>query len=238
MIFEKDRGKAVYKTDFKNLEEFNLFFSSSYDELIESACPCYDDMLYAIAHSVEPKTTSVVDIGCGTANLLLKIIDNNKSIEKAIGVDVDAKTLDNAKKKMQAYSPIASQFIEGDFCETELPVADVCVSSLALHYESPKTQKMLLEKILSHYPVFINFDIYKCETEQEQEDKKDFISHHLEKGILKPCCLDFLSRTLKYDSNALSIDEARSACYNCGAYFKLLEKIPGFVVYKAVSLNL
>jgi len=238
MIFEEDRGETIYSADFKNLEEFNHIFSSRYDELIESACPCYDDMLDAIVRSAGSKITSVVDIGCGTANLLLKIIRNNPSIEKAIGIDVDVKTLDKAAKKLDAYSPICSQFIEGDFCKIKLPAADVCVSSLALHYVSDKKQKMLIQKILNQCPVFINFDIYKCETEQEEQDKKDFISHHLKNGILKPCCLDFLSRSLKYNSNALAVDEARSACYNCGAHFKLLEKIPGFVVYKAVSLNL
>ncbi|GAM20171.1 hypothetical protein SAMD00019534_033460, partial [Acytostelium subglobosum LB1] len=92
-------------------------------------------------------TDTVLEIGPGTGNLTIKLLEKCK---KVIAVEVDPRMAAELQKRVST-TPYAAhlQIILGDFMKVELPYFDVCVANVPYQISSP-----LVFKLLAHRPVF------------------------------------------------------------------------------------
>ncbi|EDV22156.1 uncharacterized protein TRIADDRAFT_29342 [Trichoplax adhaerens] len=92
-------------------------------------------------------TDTVLEIGPGTGNLTVKLLQKAK---KVIACEVDPRLAAELQKRVQG-SPVSTKLhiIVGDVLKTELPYFDVCVANLPYQISSPFVFKLLL-----HRPLF------------------------------------------------------------------------------------
>eukprot|EP01133_Synstelium_polycarpum_P010263 gene10263-11970_t len=134
---DKKKGVAVART-----HEFQM--NKSYGQhLLKNPL-----IIDAIVDKSQLKSTdTVLEIGPGTGNLTVKLLENCK---KVIAVEVDPRMAAELQKRV-ASTPYAShlQIILGDFLKVDLPYFDVCVANVPYQISSPLTFKLL-----AHRPVF------------------------------------------------------------------------------------
>ena len=94
------------------------------------------------------KSTDVVlEIGPGTGNLTMKLLERAKRV---IAVELDPRMVLELQRRVQG-TPYAShlQIIHGDVMKVDLPYFDVCVANIPYQISSPLTFKLL-----AHRPAF------------------------------------------------------------------------------------
>ncbi|KDN37922.1 putative rRNA (adenine-N6,N6-)-dimethyltransferase [Tilletiaria anomala UBC 951] len=92
-------------------------------------------------------TETVLEVGPGTGNLTVRILEKAK---KTVVVEMDPRMAAELNKRVQGKPERRKlEVIIGDFCKTELPYFDVCISNTPYQISSP-----LVFKLLSHRPLF------------------------------------------------------------------------------------
>jgi 18S rRNA (adenine1779-N6/adenine1780-N6)-dimethyltransferase len=94
------------------------------------------------------KSTDVVlEIGPGTGNLTMKLLERAKRV---IAVELDPRMVLELQRRVQG-TPYAShlQIIHGDVMKVDLPYFDICVANIPYQISSPLTFKLL-----AHRPAF------------------------------------------------------------------------------------
>jgi len=93
------------------------------------------------------KTDVILEIGPGTGNLTMKLLENAK---KVIAVEIDPRMAVELQKRVQGTSHASHlELIVGDFLKVDLPYFDVCVANIPYQISSP-----LIFKLLSYRPIF------------------------------------------------------------------------------------
>lgn len=92
-------------------------------------------------------TDTVLEIGPGTGNMTVRILDQVKSV---IACEVDPRMVAELQKRVQG-TPFQAklQIMVGDVIKTDLPFFDVCVANVPYQISSP-----LVFKLLLHRPFF------------------------------------------------------------------------------------
>ncbi|XP_035698957.1 probable dimethyladenosine transferase [Branchiostoma floridae] len=92
-------------------------------------------------------TDTVLEIGPGTGNLTMKMIDR---VKKVIACEIDPRLVAELQKRVQG-TPSAHklQMMVGDALKTDLPFFDICVANIPYQISSP-----LVFKLLLHRPFF------------------------------------------------------------------------------------
>ncbi|XP_037039760.1 probable dimethyladenosine transferase [Bradysia coprophila] len=92
-------------------------------------------------------TDVVLEIGPGTGNMTVKILEKAK---KVIACEIDARLVAELQKRCQG-TPLQSklQILVGDALKTELPFFDICIANVPYQISSP-----LVFKLLLHRPFF------------------------------------------------------------------------------------
>jgi len=128
--------------------------TADFDSGIRLLLPYYDEMLDAIARCLPPTAGRVLELGCGTGELSLKVL-RQCTTAQLIAVDYSPRMLGYAQAKMEAagYGDRVT-WIEADFgdwaeAKVELPLArlDACVSSLAIHHLNDAMKLKLFQRI-------------------------------------------------------------------------------------------
>ncbi|KAF4726746.1 dimethyladenosine transferase, partial [Perkinsus olseni] len=91
-------------------------------------------------------TDTVLEIGPGTGNLTMRLLELAK---KVVALEIDPRMAAEVKKRAQTSGRMNLKVIEGDALKTAFPVFDVCVANLPYQISSPFTFKLL-----AHRPVF------------------------------------------------------------------------------------
>ncbi|CRH03979.1 small subunit rRNA dimethylase, putative [Plasmodium relictum] len=88
----------------------------------------------------------VLEIGCGTGNLTIKLLPIAK---KVITIDIDARMISEVKKRClyEGYNNL--EVYEGDAIKTVFPKFDICTANIPYKISSP-----LIFKLISHRPLF------------------------------------------------------------------------------------
>lgn len=105
-------------------------------------------VVQSIVQKAGLKSTDVVlEIGPGTGNLTLKLLEVAKRV---VAVELDPRMVLELQRRVQG-TPFATklQVIQGDILKTELPYFDICVANIPYQISSPITFKLL-----SHRPIF------------------------------------------------------------------------------------
>ncbi|CAH7673072.1 S-adenosyl-L-methionine-dependent methyltransferase [Phakopsora pachyrhizi] len=103
----------------------------------------------AIVDKANLKTTDqVLEVGPGTGNLTVKMIEKCK---KVLAVEMDPRMAAELSKRFQGKPQIMKKLdiIVGDFLKTDLPYFDACISNTPYQISSP-----LVFKLLAHRPLF------------------------------------------------------------------------------------
>eukprot|EP00163_Fabomonas_tropica_P015293 TRINITY_DN279_c0_g3_i4.p1 TRINITY_DN279_c0_g3~~TRINITY_DN279_c0_g3_i4.p1 ORF type:complete len:233 (-),score=39.71 TRINITY_DN279_c0_g3_i4:435-1133(-) len=93
------------------------------------------------------KSDTVLEIGPGTGNLTVKLLE---SCKKVVACEVDPRMVIEVQKRVQ-HTPDAHklQILQGDVLKHDLPYFDVCVANVPYQISSP-----LVFKLLAHRPFF------------------------------------------------------------------------------------
>ena len=92
-------------------------------------------------------TDTVLEIGPGTGNMTLKLLE---CVKKVIVIEIDPRLIVELRKRVQG-TPVASKLhiIHGDALKVQWPHFDVCVANIPYQISSPLTFKLL-----AHRPFF------------------------------------------------------------------------------------
>lgn len=128
--------------------------TKDFDAGMRELMPYYDDMLEAVARCVPSKSCRILELGCGTGELSLKIL-NRCPDAQVIALDYSPRMIEFAGEKIVKAGYQQWKGIEADFGEwvdnsekfdigTEF---DACVSSLAIHHLSDEMKAKLFQRI-------------------------------------------------------------------------------------------
>lgn len=143
--------------------------TADFDSGIRQLLPRYDEMLNAIAHCIPPNAQRILELGCGTGELSLKILHRCPSAQ-IIALDYSPRMLQFAKHKIESAGYLNRwKGIEADFGDwTKEPDKinigigfDAVVSSLAIHHLTNEMKLKLFQRIkesLNYKGVFWNAD--------------------------------------------------------------------------------
>lgn len=133
--------------------------TADFDQGIRLLLPHYDEMLGAIARCLPETAEQILELGCGTGELSLKVLGRCPQVH-LVAVDYSPRMLTAAKAKLQTagYGDRVT-WVEADFgdwamSERELlpdfGKLDACVSSLAIHHLSHDMKLKLFQRIHQH----------------------------------------------------------------------------------------
>lgn len=141
--------------------------TADFDNGIRQLLPRYDEMLDAIALCIPPNTQRILDLGCGTGEVSLKVLKHCPNAH-VVAVDYSPRMLEFAQRKLEAagygqqWAGIEGDF--GDWANHQLSIEDgfdACVSSLAIHHLTHEMKLKLFSRIresLNPSGVFWNAD--------------------------------------------------------------------------------
>lgn len=149
--------------------------TADFDTGIRQSIPRYDEMLFVITRCVPSTSRRILELGCGTGELSLKIL-NRCPDAQVVALDYSPRMLHFAQSKItaagyqQKWTGVEADF--GDWANnpdkfdigTEF---DACVSSLAIHHLKDEMKFKLFQRIsasLSNKGCFWNADPILAET--------------------------------------------------------------------------
>jgi trans-aconitate 2-methyltransferase len=135
--------------------------TADFDTGIRQLLPRYDEMLDAIARCIPSRAQRILELGCGTGELSLKILQRCTDAQ-IIAIDYSPRMLEFAKQKITAcgyqhrWTGIEADF--GDWANHPETFAfggefDACVSSLAIHHLKDEMKFQLLQRIWENLAV-------------------------------------------------------------------------------------
>lgn len=129
--------------------------TADFDTGIRALVPHYDEMLDAIVQAVPEGARQILELGCGTGELTIKILQRCPSAQ-VYAVDYSSRMLQFARHKIAHLGLVERvSWIEADFgnwaesglfAGVEAPL-DACISSLAIHHLPDELKFKLFERI-------------------------------------------------------------------------------------------
>ncbi|MGB3758262.1 MAG: methyltransferase domain-containing protein [Rivularia sp. (in: cyanobacteria)] len=128
--------------------------TTDFDAGMRQLLPHYDEMLETVARCVPSTSRRILELGCGTGELSLKLL-NRCPDAQIIALDYSPRMIEFARKKIDKAGYKRWNGIEADFGEwannpEKLDIGtefDACVSSLAIHHLSDGMKAKLFQRI-------------------------------------------------------------------------------------------
>ncbi|MFN6517417.1 MAG: class I SAM-dependent methyltransferase [Nostoc sp. CreGUA01] len=129
--------------------------TADFDTGIRQLLPRYDEMLQVITHCIPSTSRRILELGCGTGELSIKILNRCPDTE-VIALDYSPRMLQFAQDKITAagyehrWTGIEADFGQWANNPEKLNIGsefDACVSSLAIHHLQDEMKLKLLEQI-------------------------------------------------------------------------------------------
>lgn len=149
-------GKSIAPAQPQQIFPGEVFAQTAdFDTGIRQLLPRYDEMLGAICRCLPLTSGRILELGCGTGELSLKVL-NRCPTAQLVCVDYSPRMLQFAKEKIQAagyaerWTGIEADF--GDWANNPAEVGigtgfDACVSSLAIHHLTHEMKLKLFQRI-------------------------------------------------------------------------------------------
>jgi len=126
--------------------------TKEFDTNIRQLLPYYDELLDAIALCVPPESKRILELGCGTGELSLKVLQQCPSA-KLVAVDYSPRMIEFVQQKLESHGERnrvkALQLDFGAWANDEIEVGDsfdAVISSLAIHHLSDEMKAKLFQK--------------------------------------------------------------------------------------------
>lgn len=138
----------IFKNEPKTQFCFDENVAVVFDDMVKRSVPFYEQNLDCIASlcaKLAPQDAVVCELGCSTANTLLKLFKQRKDFTLH-GFDKAASMLEIANKKAKAYEANLSLHCE-DILQAKLPKSDIFILNYTLQFIRPLQRQALLQKI-------------------------------------------------------------------------------------------
>ncbi|MFK5881847.1 MAG: carboxy-S-adenosyl-L-methionine synthase CmoA [Sulfurospirillum sp.] len=139
----------VFKKPIEKQFEFDEKIASVFDDMLNRSIPFYEDVVSLvcdiIALHIEDNST-VLDLGCSTANTLLALHRRCDYSIKSIGFDSSEAMLVQAKRKIDAYGADIELKL-ADILDVRLPKSDVVIANYMLQFIRPLQREEFIKKI-------------------------------------------------------------------------------------------
>ncbi|QKF64883.1 carboxy-S-adenosyl-L-methionine synthase CmoA [Campylobacter corcagiensis] len=150
--------------------EFDENVASVFDDMINRSVPYYQissDLIAKFLLLSVPKDARILDLGCSTAAMLLKLFELNPKFTLT-GVDNSPSMLENAKSKAAAYGANLN-LINSDILEFELGLNDAIIMNYTLQFIRPLKREKFIAKI---YDNLVENGVFVLSEKVIFEDKK------------------------------------------------------------------
>ncbi len=139
----------IFKKPIEKQFEFDENIASVFDDMLERSIPFYREVISlvcdVIALHVKDNST-IIDLGCSTANTLLAVEKRCKCSIKSIGYDNSEAMLMQAKRKIDAYG-VNIELKLADILEVDLPKNNVVIANYMLQFIRPLQREEFIRKI-------------------------------------------------------------------------------------------
>ncbi|NOJ19080.1 class I SAM-dependent methyltransferase [Vibrio jasicida] len=138
----------------------------------------------ALCHDLPLNGTSLLDIGCGYADLLEYLEQKDICLSGYIGIDQQKQFISVARQR--AFKTHAD-YIRGDFSKLVLPSADYVLASGSLNYQSanPNHTVEMIEKMYRAAKIACAFNLL----DEAKLPSMKMLESHNKEGILRYCRL-------------------------------------------------
>ncbi len=139
----------IFKKPIEKQFEFDENIASVFDDMLDRSIPFYKEVISLICDIVSlhvNNSSTVIDLGCSTANTLLALHRKSKYKFKSIGFDNSKAMLEQAKRKIDAYGADIELRL-ADILEAKLPNSDVIIANYMLQFIRPPQRADFIKKI-------------------------------------------------------------------------------------------
>ncbi|VWU51233.1 dimethyladenosine transferase, putative [Hepatocystis sp. ex Piliocolobus tephrosceles] len=138
-----NNNRNISTSKVQNANKMNMILYKKHGQHLLKNPGILDKIIYAAKIK---SSDTVLEIGCGTGNLTIKLLPICK---KVITIDIDARMISEVKKRClyEGYNNL--EVYEGDAIKTQFPRFDICTANLPYKISSP-----LVFKLIAHRPLF------------------------------------------------------------------------------------
>uniref|UniRef100_A0A8C9H054 rRNA adenine N(6)-methyltransferase n=1 Tax=Piliocolobus tephrosceles TaxID=591936 RepID=A0A8C9H054_9PRIM len=138
-----NNNRSISTSRVQSENKMNMILYKKHGQHLLKNPGILDKIIYAAKIK---SSDTVLEIGCGTGNLTVKLLPICK---KVITVDIDARMISEVKKRClyEGYNNL--EVYEGDAIKTHFPRFDICTANLPYKISSP-----LVFKLIAHRPLF------------------------------------------------------------------------------------
>lgn len=208
-------------------------FYADYDRLIRLACPCYDDCLNLIARNIPPDVKTALDLGSGTGNLIISILDKHPNL-KISGIELQPNLVKIANKKFLGIGRSDVEIIEGDILNCNWPKSEVITSSLTIHHFDYEQKKRLFAKVFRNSNIFLYFDRVKGESKRQEEKDSNYLFDYMRRNGLPEDFIQKATEEMTKNDFPLTLKEQNKLFEDVGFDYDLLYLKHGFAVYSCI----
>jgi len=139
----------VFKKPIEKQFEFDEKVASVFDDMLDRSIPFYKEVISLICELIEKhvkQNSLIVDLGCSTANTLLRVNEKIDKKLKLIGYDNSDAMLSFAQKKIDAYGA-KIELKKVNILNLDLQTCDVVIANYMLQFIRPMQRLELVKKI-------------------------------------------------------------------------------------------
>lgn len=121
----------------------NFADRESYERRIRKFFPCYDELMDSVLSCLpaEKLSSSILELGCGTGNLSLRILERN-CFFTLIAIDVVEEMVATCRRRLKKYSGRTEIVCADQIIFRRPDTFDFVLSNLSLHYPETDEKKI------------------------------------------------------------------------------------------------
>ena len=214
----------IFKKSIDAQFAFNSEVAGVFDDMISRSIPGYASILELTSKALlgyVPNKGTITDIGCSTANILIKIAKEERKKEfRLIGIDDSGDMLSVASKKAKAYE-CEIEFLNQNVTTAKLPSSDAFVANFTLQFIRPIIREKVVENIfssLNEHGVFLFAE--KLISEDKKLNKFLIDSYHEYKKNMGYAKLEIMRKREALENVLVpySEEENKEVCLKAGFY--------------------
>lgn len=209
-------------------------FYTDYDRLIRLACPDYDRCLNLIADNVPADAKALLDLGSGTGNLIISILNKHPYIN-VNGIELQQRLIKIAYEKLCGLGKPDVTITQADILNCEWPSAQVVTSSLTIHHFNYEQKKSIFTRILDNSNFFLYYDRFKGENKNQEENNLKQLFDYMRRKGLSEAMIQKAKQDIAANDHPLTIQQQNNLFDLVGFKYDLLYFKHGFAVYFCIK---
>jgi len=205
-------------------------FYKDYDCLIRLACPDYDHCLNLMAKNVPKNARTLLDLGSGTGNLILRVLDHHSGI-RVWGIELQPRLIRIAHEKLLHSGRNSVRFIHENLLDCSWPKAEVVTSSLTIHHFTKREKIKVFKKIYNDSDYFLFFDLVKGENKAKERQNLERIFSHMRRNGVSKEIIEKAREDMDENDKPLTLRGYNDLFTRIGFDYEVLYLKKGFAVY-------